>query len=105
MIIYFGFPSNKAPQPAEKWDGEFHAVKDGPICTQRDPFRRDHEIEGSEDCLQLNVYAPYSVHRDCFFSLIFLAIIIKHDSITIKNQQFLLRIFAFSTRKRKRICR
>lgn len=38
----------------------FFAI-DGPICTQRDPFRRDNEIEGSEDCLQLNVYAPYSV--------------------------------------------
>lgn len=47
----------------EKWDGEYHAVKDGPICVQRDPFRRDQEIEGSEDCLQLNVYAPHSVSK------------------------------------------
>ena len=58
---------NQAPQPAEKWDGEFYAVKDGPICVQRDPFRRDNEIEGSEDCLQLNVYAPYSVRKQLFF--------------------------------------
>lgn len=44
-----------------KWDGVLQAVKDGPICTQRDPFRRDQEIEGSEDCLFLNVYAPHAV--------------------------------------------
>lgn len=31
---------------------------------QRDPFRRDEEIEGSEDCLQLNVYAPHSVKKN-----------------------------------------
>lgn len=37
------------------------ATQDGPICVQRDPFRRDDEIEGDEDCLTLNVYAPHSV--------------------------------------------
>lgn len=34
------------------------AYYDPPICIQRDPFRRDYEITGSEDCLYLNVYAP-----------------------------------------------
>lgn len=39
------------------------AIKDGPICIQRDPFRRDELIEGDEDCLYLNVYAPHSVRK------------------------------------------
>ncbi|XP_030569634.1 venom carboxylesterase-6 [Drosophila novamexicana] len=43
-------------QPA--WQGERLAVKDAPVCMQRDPFRRDMTIEGSEDCLYLNVYTP-----------------------------------------------
>lgn len=40
------------------WIGERLAVKDPQMCTQRDPFRRDIEIEGGEDCLYINVYAP-----------------------------------------------
>lgn len=28
-------------------------------CIQRDPFRRDMEITGDEDCLYLNVYTPH----------------------------------------------
>lgn len=43
-------------QPA--WQGERLAVKDAPICMQRDPYRRDMIVEGSEDCLYLNVYTP-----------------------------------------------
>jgi len=40
------------------WEGERLAIKDAPICLQRDPFRRDMIIEGSEDCLYINVYTP-----------------------------------------------
>lgn len=36
---------------------------DSPLCIQRDPFRRDLEIAGSEDCLFLNVYAPEVVRE------------------------------------------
>ena len=36
---------------------------DSPLCIQRDPFRRDLEIEGSEDCLFLNVYSPEVVRE------------------------------------------
>lgn len=39
------------------------AYNDAPICIQRDPFRRDLVIEGSEDCLYLNVYAPEVVNE------------------------------------------
>lgn len=33
-------------------------MKDSEICIQRDPFRRDEVLEGSEDCLYINVYTP-----------------------------------------------
>ncbi|XP_055911613.1 venom carboxylesterase-6 [Eupeodes corollae] len=48
----------KPPVPKAPWTGEKLVVRDSPICIQRDPFRRDQLIEGSEDCLYLNVYIP-----------------------------------------------
>lgn len=40
------------------WSNELKAFHSPEICIQRDPFRRDMEVEGSEDCLYLNLYAP-----------------------------------------------
>ena len=37
------------------------AHHDPPICIQRDPFRRDLEVDGCEDCLYLNVYTPENI--------------------------------------------
>ncbi|XP_058454954.1 carboxylic ester hydrolase [Malaya genurostris] len=48
----------KAPLPFGGWTGERNAITDAPLCTQRDPYRRDMDISGVEDCLQLNVYVP-----------------------------------------------
>ncbi|KAM8719542.1 hypothetical protein ACLKA7_005733 [Drosophila subpalustris] len=48
----------RAPVEQPGWTGERLAVKDAPICMQRDPYRRDMIIEGAEDCLYLNVYTP-----------------------------------------------
>jgi para-nitrobenzyl esterase len=51
------------PAPAASWDGEREAVRPGPSCPQ--PMRPDGRPNlgsangaTSEDCLQLNVYAP-----------------------------------------------
>uniref|UniRef100_A0A182QQQ3 Carboxylic ester hydrolase n=1 Tax=Anopheles farauti TaxID=69004 RepID=A0A182QQQ3_9DIPT len=48
----------KAPVPLGGWVGEQMAITDAPLCTQRDPYRRDEAISGVEDCLHLNVYVP-----------------------------------------------
>jgi carboxylesterase type B len=48
----------QAPQKKKPWDEVLKAYNDAPMCIQRDPFRRDMEVDGSEDCLYLNVYAP-----------------------------------------------
>ena len=51
------------PQPAAKWSGERDATKNGPSCPQ--PMNADGTPNSggangpiSEDCLQLNVFAP-----------------------------------------------
>uniref|UniRef100_A0A182SV11 carboxylesterase n=1 Tax=Anopheles maculatus TaxID=74869 RepID=A0A182SV11_9DIPT len=48
----------RAPEPFGGWMGERLATTDAPLCTQRDPYRRDESISGIEDCLQLNIYVP-----------------------------------------------
>lgn len=48
----------KAPEPFGGWVGDRLAIADAPLCTQRDPYRRDEAISGIEDCLHLNVYVP-----------------------------------------------
>jgi len=56
------------PQPAPKWAGERDATKNGPSCPQ--PMNADGTPNGggangpmSEDCLQLNVFAPKAARR------------------------------------------
>lgn len=48
----------QAPLPFGDWTGVRTALTDAPLCSQRDPYRRDMDISGVEDCLQLNVYVP-----------------------------------------------
>lgn len=52
---------SKDPEPLEKWDSEYRATDDGPVCPQRNPFIRSQQDIGTEDCLRLNVYVPHSV--------------------------------------------
>ncbi|CAK1585711.1 unnamed protein product [Parnassius mnemosyne] len=47
----------KAPQSAKSWKGVRSAKEFGSSCTQYDLFT-DKIIDGSEDCLYLNVYSP-----------------------------------------------
>ncbi|KAF9804958.1 hypothetical protein SFRURICE_007861 [Spodoptera frugiperda] len=48
----------KAPVPVEPWQGTLDATKESPVCVQRNPYTRQEEIVGQEDCLYLNIYAP-----------------------------------------------
>lgn len=49
----------RPPQPAKNWEGVRDASKFGPACLQPAVKGLNEEIlPGSEDCLQLNVYAP-----------------------------------------------
>ncbi|XP_047990815.1 juvenile hormone esterase-like [Leguminivora glycinivorella] len=47
----------KAPQPPIPWEGIRKATQHGPVCPQYDFFANKF-VEGSEDCLYLNVYTP-----------------------------------------------
>lgn len=47
----------KAPQPPVPWDGIRNAKEHGPVCYQFNLFT-GAIVEGSEDCLYLNVYSP-----------------------------------------------
>ena len=51
------------PQPAKPWSGVRAADKPGDMCIQRNLFMQMEELEGSEDCLYINVYAPETTTR------------------------------------------
>ncbi|XP_068619891.1 juvenile hormone esterase-like [Battus philenor] len=48
----------KAPVPIAGWNGTLDATQQSPVCVQRNPYTRQKEIVGQEDCLYLNIYTP-----------------------------------------------
>jgi hypothetical protein len=48
----------RAPVKVKPWQGILLAQNEPPMCVQKDPFSRSTVVEGQEDCLYLNVYAP-----------------------------------------------
>lgn len=52
----------QAPEPIGKWEKELKATEQRPVCIQRSTFGRSETIDGSEDCLYLNIYTPFSVN-------------------------------------------
>ncbi|NP_001180223.1 juvenile hormone esterase precursor [Tribolium castaneum] len=48
----------KAPEPPEPWNFSINGTKDAPFCIQKNYFFSNPKVEGSEDCLYLNVYVP-----------------------------------------------
>lgn len=46
------------PSPTKSWNDVLDATKSCAFCPQRNVFRNDFAIFGSEDCLCLNVYTP-----------------------------------------------
>ncbi|XP_013189471.2 juvenile hormone esterase [Amyelois transitella] len=50
----------KAPVPIEPWKETLDATQPTPVCVQRNPYIRQKDIIGQEDCLYLNIYTPYT---------------------------------------------
>lgn len=48
----------RAPRPAGPWSGSREASEFAPVCAQARVQAGAFEVEGSEDCLYLNVYGP-----------------------------------------------
>ncbi|XP_053624846.1 juvenile hormone esterase [Plodia interpunctella] len=50
----------KGPVPIDSWRSTLDATRPTPLCVQRNPYIRQKEIIGQEDCLYLNIYTPYT---------------------------------------------
>ncbi|KAI4466364.1 carboxylesterase [Holotrichia oblita] len=54
----------KSPREPEPWTDILDATEDGNICMQQNfLFSQEPEVEGSEDCLYINVYSPSNITK------------------------------------------
>lgn len=56
-MIYIHLRRFKNPISKKPWKEVIKAEKDGSMCPQFD-FNKNFTIQGSEDCLYLNVFTP-----------------------------------------------
>ncbi|RZC42269.1 COesterase and/or Abhydrolase 3 domain containing protein, partial [Asbolus verrucosus] len=48
----------KSPHPLKSWNGMYNAQNDAPACLQKNYLFGKSSVEGSEDCLYINIYTP-----------------------------------------------
>lgn len=52
------FERQQNPVPSELWTGDYDATWERSRCIQKNDLRPQAVVEGSEDCLYLNVFRP-----------------------------------------------
>ncbi|KAJ3655564.1 hypothetical protein Zmor_014687 [Zophobas morio] len=62
----------KAPEPVEPWTFAINATRDAPYCIQKNYFFANPRVEGSEDCLYLNIYIPKTENNHLLPVMIFI---------------------------------
>nr|AHI17927.1 carboxylesterase [Sogatella furcifera] len=62
----------KDPEPFGKWMGMYNATNEPTKCLQRNSFSAEKAVEGSEDCLFLNVYTPSATPSSGYPVMVFI---------------------------------
>ncbi|XP_055607111.1 juvenile hormone esterase-like isoform X2 [Uranotaenia lowii] len=60
------------PQPVEPWDGDYDASFERSKCVQKNDLWPEQQVEGSEDCLYMNVFVPEVPKRESIPVMVFI---------------------------------